>query len=168
VFILIILFNCVCKSYPTSEHQLSCVGYVKRQITSRRQGCSEYLLYTHCYTLKYNYLHLLCHLACGPILQYFRTRPVPLYQLYADSVEDTTSQGSISHVQLPLLQVCLISSIVTQRTFHLWGNTFVDSAIPTQRLTVITLPRKCLLQTRYNIKTSEYEMLPLANGNITN
>jgi hypothetical protein len=33
----------------------------------------------------------------------------------------------------------LVSSVVTQRTFHFWGNAFVDSAIPTQRLTVITL-----------------------------
>jgi hypothetical protein len=35
--------------------------------------------------------------------------------------------------------------------FHLLGNAFVDSAIPTQQLTVMTLPWKCLLQTCYNI-----------------
>jgi hypothetical protein len=51
----------------------------------------------------------------------------------------------------PLLRKRLVSSVVTQRAFHFWGNAFVGSAIPTQRLTVITLPWKRLLQTRYNI-----------------
>jgi hypothetical protein len=97
---------------------LARVGYVTRQITSRRQGCSEYLLYAHSYTLKYNYLHWQCHLASGQIFQYFHSRPVPLYQLYADSVEDTTRQGSISRVQQPLLRERFVSSVVTQRTFY--------------------------------------------------
>jgi hypothetical protein len=136
---------------------LSCVGYVTRQITSRHQGCSEYLLYAHTYTLKCNQLHLQCHLASGPILQSFRSRPVPLYQLYVDSVEDTTRQGSILCVQQPFRER-LVSSVVTQQTFHLWGNAFVDSAIPTQWRTVIMLPWKCLLQTRYIIHNLHFRI----------
>jgi hypothetical protein len=49
----------------------------------------------------------------------------------------------------PLVRKRLVSSVVTQRTFHFWGNAFVDSTILMERLTVITLPWKCLLQTRY-------------------
>jgi hypothetical protein len=55
---------------------LSRVGYVTRQITSRRQGCREYLLYTHSYTLKYNYLQTRYFLLLKVTVLFFVGRPL--------------------------------------------------------------------------------------------
>jgi hypothetical protein len=75
-------------------------------------------------------------------LSYSLSNPLGLSKCSADRKRDTIRQGSIS---------CVRQSVVTQRAFHFWGNAFVDSASPAQRLTVITLPWKCLLQTRYSM-----------------
>jgi hypothetical protein len=131
---------------------LSRIGYVTRLISSR-QGCSDYLL-RFAYTLMD---FTIIPLELYVLLSWLTSSISCLWQFWAYVGVLRTGYGTpFTKVRSlmfgnPLLWKRLVSSVVTQWTFHFWGNAFVDSAIPTQRLTVITFPWKCLLQTRYNM-----------------
>jgi hypothetical protein len=121
---------------------LSCVGCVTRLITSRCQGCSDYLLDFPSTIMHFTIIPLvLCVL-----LSWLTSSVVVALSPWAYvGVLQTRYQTPFTKVRShvignPLLQKRLITSVVTQPTFHLWGNTFV-----------ITLRWKFLLQTRYNI-----------------
>jgi hypothetical protein len=89
---------------------LSCVGYVTRPITSRCQGCSDYLLHIHFYT--YTILHITITLN---LIQPNVSISVQLYlgQCWTSTVFGGDYPKTVLRMQSPLIY----AAVATQWTF---------------------------------------------------